>query len=557
MAVSLQNNMTDARQRGDHVATAPKTSLVLGLLFLGSGIASATIPDSNGIFHGCYDTVKGTLRVIDTTITSCTTKETAVSWSMIGPMGPQGPQGPFGPPGPVGATGPQGNPGPIGAQGPAGPTGPTGLTGLTGPAGPTGLTGPAGPIGATGPQGLQGVKGDAGAQGPQGLMGLTGATGPAGPEGPTGATGPQGPPGPDGVLKTGDTMTGTLTLNPGDINLITDPSIAGSGSILKNGVRFLHDGGASSNTFVGWNAGNFGMPGVNNTASGMQALFSNTTGNSNTATGFWALLNNTTGSANTASGIDALANNTTADANTASGVSALGNNTTGGWNTASGAFVLVHNTTGGDNTAIGAEALGGNTTGNYNIAIGFNAGGNLTTGDHNIVIGNTAGSVIGESNTIRIGDVQTTTFIAGIDGATSAAGVAVFVNSDGQLGTLTSSARFKDDIRDMGEGSEGLFKLRAVSFRYKEEIDPTGLEQYGLVAEEVANVYPDLVTRNAAGEPQAVRYHFLLPMLVNEVQKDRRTIEGQRLRLEAEQIELESMKARLARIEALLAGASR
>jgi trimeric autotransporter adhesin len=109
----------------------------------------------------------------------------------------------------------------------------------------------------------------------------------------------------------------------------------------------------------------------------------------------------------------------------------------------------------------------------------------------------------------------------------------------------------------MGEGSEGLFKLRAVSFRYKAEIDSTGLEQYGLVAEEVAEVYPDLVTRDAAGEPQAVRYHFLVPMLLNEVQKDRRTIEEQRLRLESEQAELKDMKARLTLLEALFAGGTR
>jgi hypothetical protein len=151
----------------------------------------------------------------------------------------------------------------------------------------------------------------------------------------------------------------------------------------------------------------------------------------------------------------------------------------------------------------------------------------MSTGLH---IGNAG--VLGDGNTIRIGDSQLSAFIAGISGATSASGVAVFVNGAGQLGTLTSSARFKDDIRDIGRTSDGLLKLRPVSFRYKPELDPTGLEQYGLVAEEVAEVYPDLVTCDDQGQPQTVRYHFLVPMLLNEVQKDRKEIEDLKTRLE-------------------------
>ncbi len=228
--------------------------------------------------------------------------------------------------------------------------------------------------------------------------------------------------------------------------------------------------------------------------------------------------------------------------NTFVGLNAGRSNTTGLANTAIGANALPNTTTGLVSNCIGSGALQ-NSTGQINLAVGAGAGSNLLLGQGNLYIG-TAG--LNENSTLRIGDVQTATFIAGISGATSAAGVNVLINASGKLGTATSSARFKEDIRDMGEASGGLLKLRPVSFRYKPELDPAGLTQYGLVAEEVALVYPGLVTCDDAGQAQAVRYHFLVPMLLNEVQKSRKTVDERGALLQ-------DLKARLERLEVLLA----
>jgi hypothetical protein len=261
-----------------------------------------------------------------------------------------------------------------------------------------------------------------------------------------------------------------------------------------------------------------------NSAFGSFALLSNTTGGDNTAAGASALESNTTGSSNTAAGALALLDNTTGGENTATGVEALLSNTTGGGNTAAGAFALDSNSTGEDNTAAGASALESNTTGGSNIGIGAKAGLNLTTGDNNIDIGNQA--VAGESNIIHIGTqgMQTSTFIAGIFGTTfpkSAKAVEVMIDSGGHLGTKgkgkVSSARYKRDIRDMGDASDGLLKLRPVSFRYKQ--DPTGALEYGLIAEEVERVYPELVTYGDDGKIEGVLYESLPALLLNEVQK--------------------------------------
>lgn len=189
-------------------------------------------------------------------------------------------------------------------------------------------------------------------------------------------------------------------------------------------------------------------------------------------------------------------------------------------NTAVGDRALKGNGTGNFDTAVGDAALL-NNTGSNNIALGGSAGINLTTGGGNIDIGNNG--VAGESNTIRIGAGQTTTFIAGIrNGIGNGTGVAVYVDNTGQLSPTVSSARFKDDIRDMSDSTRALMKLRPVRFRYKKDIDPSGLEQYGLVAEEVAKVYPGLVVYDDKGQPQTVRYHFVNAMLLNEVQKQYR-----------------------------------
>jgi hypothetical protein len=289
----------------------------------------------------------------------------------------------------------------------------------------------------------------------------------------------------------------------------------------------------AGNSAFGYSALYANTTGYNNTAAGFYALLSNTTGYNNTAAGFDALLSNTTGNYNTASGFEALFANTAGNYNAASGYEALYSNTTGNYNNASGYYALRYNTTGAQNSASGVQALFGNKTGNYNtasgtdalysnssgssnIAEGYKAGYALTTGSNNIDIGNQG--VAAESGTIRIGtpSTQTKTFIAGIYG-TSVTGSAVVVSSTGQLGVTVSSERFKTAIAPMGSNSDKLGQLRPVTFHLKTE--PKGALQYGLIAEEVAQVYPELVIRNENGRIDGVRYDELAPMLLNEVQR--------------------------------------
>jgi hypothetical protein len=262
------------------------------------------------------------------------------------------------------------------------------------------------------------------------------------------------------------------------------------------------------------------------TAEGEDALFSLTTGEFNTATGFHALWSTTTGSANTATGQSALFSNTTGVSNTATGDSVLFNNT-GDNNTATGESALFSNTTGHNNTAIGAFAMLSNTTGSKNIALGFGAGANNETGNFNITIGSGGGPPT-ESNTIRIGKqgTQTATFIAGIAGV-PVGGTAVSVNSSGQLGVPPSSKRFKDEIKPMNKASEAILALQPVTFRYKHELDPKGIPQFGLVAEQVEKVNPDLVARDADGKVYTVRYEAVNAMLLNEFLKEHRKVEEQ------------------------------
>ena len=270
--------------------------------------------------------------------------------------------------------------------------------------------------------------------------------------------------------------------------------------------------------------------GIENTAVGNTALTSNTTGNTNTASGISALYANTTGSRNNASGAYAMYNTTSSD-NNAMGYVAMYANTTGTLNNAVGNFSLRYNTTGNNNNAVGYAALyqnttgsnnnaqgfyalQANTTGSNNTAIGEYAGYNLTTGSNNIDIGNRG--VAGESGVIRIGSSASATYIAGIYG-TSVSGNAVMVNSSGQLGVVASSERFKTAIVPMGSNTARLEQLRPVTFKLK--TDAKGTVQYGLIAEEVARVYPELVIRDEQGRIDGVRYDELAPMLLNEVQK--------------------------------------
>src|ERR1700730_11530236 len=251
-----------------------------------------------------------------------------------------------------------------------------------------------------------------------------------------------------------------------------------------------------NNTAVGFDALFHNTTGVYNTANGDHALLNNTTGYANTATGFRALYSNTFGFDNTANGLDALYHNTTGHDNTANGFQALYSNTAGSFNTANGEQALFSNTAGGGNTAYGYQALQNITNGVINIALGNFAGGSLAATDSfNIDIGNAG--VAGESNTIRIGreGFHTVTFIAGIANA-MVTGSAVYVDTmSGQLGLMSSSERVQNGIEPMGKASETLLSLRPVTFRYKKKIDPKGAPQFGLVAEEVEKVNPDLVVR--------------------------------------------------------------
>jgi hypothetical protein len=293
-----------------------------------------------------------------------------------------------------------------------------------------------------------------------------------------------------------------------------------------------------------------------NTAIGFQALVINSTGDSNTAGGWRALFKNTTGARNTASGRETLLSNTTGFENTATGSVALQHNTEGHDNTATGFAALNNNTTGSLNTATGTGSLVNSSTGDLNIALGFGAGVNLTAGGNNIGIGNVG--VATESNVIRIGAqvavtdqfgvthaAHTSTYIAGISGADAIGGDPVFITSDGKLGTINppSSARFKDDIKPMNEASETILGLRPVTFRYKKDFDPKGSQQFGLVAEDVEKIAPDLVKRDRDGNLQTVRYEAVNAMLLNEFLKAHRKIEEQ-------EHAIAELKAEVARLSA-------
>jgi hypothetical protein len=201
------------------------------------------------------------------------------------------------------------------------------------------------------------------------------------------------------------------------------------------------------------------------------------------------------------------------------------------------------NISGHRNTAIAPTALG-LSTGTKNIAVGFNAGSSLTSGNNNIYVGNPGAS--NESQTIRIGTAQAQTFIGGI-GTTNVNGATVEIDTTtGQLGIKNSSARYKQDIAPMGTRSEKVLELRPVTFAYKD--DSKGTTHYGLIAEQVAAIYPELVTHTATGEVQTVRYQELIPMLLNELQRQRQAIKRQ----EQELAEVTVLRKELAELRALV-----
>ncbi len=356
----------------------------------------------------------------------------------------------------------------------------------------------------------------------------------------------------------GNTASGYVALNSNTTG--SDNTAGGYGALFTNTT-------GNGNVATGYGALFSNTTGNGNVASGNNALYFNTTGYDNTASGFWALVNNTTGQFNVASGAQALNTNTTGSGNTASGASALFNNTTGGSNTASGDGALAGNTTGNNNTAEGLDALWSSTTGSDNTASGYAALFSNTTGSNNIAIGNQAArNVSGEnSNNIHIGSqgtsgdngvirigtqgTQTLTAIAGIYGGTpSTPNLLVCVDASGTLGTTgcsstPSSRRFKEQIADMGDSSSKLLQLRPVTFLYKPQYDDgSHTLQYGLIAEEVAKLYPEMVGYDKDGQPASVKYQSLAPMLLNEVQKQ----------LQLQQEENRKLEDRLAALETLL-----
>jgi Chaperone of endosialidase len=337
-----------------------------------------------------------------------------------------------------------------------------------------------------------------------------------------------------------------------------DPPFQGSYNVAIGSQALFSNTTGIYNTASGASALFGNTIGSFNTASGVSALASNTTGNDNTATGFNALYFNTTGNENTAHGDGALLSNTTGSFNTASGESALVFNTTGRNNTADGVAALFKNISGLNNTAMGFYALQNNTTGSANIALGSGSGANLTTGSDNIEIGNAG--IADESRTIHIGTRQThrTTFIAGISGATVSAGVPVIVDITGHLGTTTSSARYKEAIKPMDKASEALLALKPVTFRYKHELDPDGIPQFGLVAEDVEKANPDLVARDEQGKAYTVRYDAVNAMLLNEFLKEHRKVEQQQVTIAELKAELRATATRQQKqIDALTAGLQR
>lgn len=274
---------------------------------------------------------------------------------------------------------------------------------------------------------------------------------------------------------------------------------------------FLHATG-SLNTFVGADSGSSIVLGTKDTGVGQGALFNNRDGASNVAVGYDALYSNVNGNANTAIGDTALSQSR-----------------------------------GTNNTAIGYGALGSLsslTSNGNNIGLGTAAGYNLTSGFSNMYLGNEG--VASENQTIRIGSgsVHTRMFVAGVLNS-SVTGSAVLISGTGQLGIATSSARFKQEINDMADASDPLMKLRPVTFHYKGHADDS--LQFGLIAEEVDKVLPELVMKDSAGQPQTVLYHEMPAMLLNELQKQQRRIEQQ-------DDEIARLLSRLDALEARLAG---
>ena len=331
-------------------------------------------------------------------------------------------------------------------------------------------------------------------------------------------------PAPDGGYPGGNTAEGQNAL----LSLTTGTYNTGIGVFS---VLSLTDGNFCTGVGAGTLLANTASE---NTATGAGALLSNTVGEENTANGTFALFNNTEGNQNTAVGDNALFSNTEASFNTATGHSALFSNTSGSSNTAIGQSALFDNTTGDSNVAIGFLALS-SSTGSNNIGLGAGAGFNVTSADNVICIGALGANV---SNRCYIGHIRGATVGNGD-------GINVIVDSEGQLGTSNSSRRFKKDIKPMDQTSEAILALKPVTFHYK-NLDTKKAEntpQFGLIAEDVAEVNPDLVVRDADGKPFTVRYDAVNAMLLNEFLKEHKKVEGQSCKMREQEATIAELKS--------------
>ena len=344
--------------------------------------------------------------------------------------------------------------------------------------------------------------------------------------------------------------SGSVALGSSPITVTAGTGLSGGGAVLLGGSTTLNNSGVTALTggggvTVSASSGSVTLGSTATSADTANTIVSrNGSGNfsagSITLTGPLIIQNS---DQNTPVGFDALPNNT-GSGNTATGEYALYDNTSGSDNTGFGAYSLYSNT-GNNNVAFGYEAASG-MTGNNNIAIGYEAGLSSTPGSANIDIGNEGQP--GDNGVIRIGTqgTQSVAFIAGISGVTiSPSGGAVYVNAKGQLGTVNSSRRFKEGIQDMAGQSDILLSLRPVAFHYKADLDPQLTPQYGLIAEEVEKLAPQLVVRDDKGEVLSVRYEQINAMLLNEFLKEHKTVEAQNT-------EIQELKQSVAELKAMV-----
>jgi trimeric autotransporter adhesin len=312
--------------------------------------------------------------------------------------------------------------------------------------------------------------------------------------------------------------TGTFNTATGAFALFSNTT--GNDNAASGETALFSNSSGGGNTAMGRGALYGNTTANGNTAFGSFTLYGNTTGIFNTAVGASALPTNTTGNDNTAVGLNALFGNN-GDANTVVGRAAMSGNTSGGANAVLGWFALAGNTTRNGNTAVGDSALVGNTTGSNNVALGIGAGLAQTDGNWNVYIGEAVAGIAGEFGTTRIRNIGSTPIGGGVTVVVDGTGGI----GDQKLGYLSSSRRYKEDIKPIVKTSKTLFDLKPVSFRAKG--DPARVRHYGLIAEDVAKINPDLAVYNPQGQPETVRYDAVNTMLLNEFLKEHKKVEEQ------------------------------